>query len=74
MVLRQQQAGGVGRELAEGDASDVPALIELDNVFRSGIIEPELARTACASSVVSNTLRSDARLNSVSLVMRRSPD
>ena len=73
MILRQQQAGRVGGELTEGDAADVAALLQLRDVFGRGVLEPELAfvhRLRQQRGI--DTLRSDARLNSVSAVIRRS--
>jgi hypothetical protein len=43
VVLRQQQARRVGGELTEGDAADVAAPLQLDDVFGRRILEPELA-------------------------------
>jgi hypothetical protein len=42
VILRQQQAGCVRRELPERDLADVAALLQLDDVFGDGIVEPEI--------------------------------
>ena len=42
VILRQQQAGCVRRELPERDLADVAALLQLDDVFGYGIVEPEI--------------------------------
>jgi len=43
VILRQQQAGCVRRESPERDLADVAALLQLDDIFRDRIVEPELA-------------------------------
>ncbi len=43
VILRQQQAGCVRRELPERDLADVAASLQLDDVFRDGVVEFELA-------------------------------
>ena len=43
MILRQQQAGCVRRELPERDLADVAALLQLDDIFGDRIVKPELA-------------------------------
>jgi hypothetical protein len=47
MILRQQQARRVGRELTEGDAADVAALLQLHDVLGRRILELELAFAHC---------------------------
>ena len=42
MILQQQQAGCVRRELPERDLADVAALLQLDDVFGDGIVESEI--------------------------------
>src|SRR4029077_13108365 len=65
VILRQQQAGCVRCELPERDLADVAALLQLDSVLATGSSSPSSPlRTACASSVASNTFRNEARLNS----------
>src|SRR5262245_12378386 len=43
MILRQQQSRGVGSELTDGDATDIATLLELRDVARNGLLEPDLA-------------------------------
>src|SRR5262245_66604973 len=42
VILRQQQAGCVRRELPERDLADIAALLQLDDVFGDGVVEPDL--------------------------------
>jgi hypothetical protein len=41
-VILQQQAGCMRRELPERDLANFAALLQLDGVFRGGVVEPEL--------------------------------